>query len=1663
MPDISVNRTTYIKIGSASPITTGIAEGSMLINRVLFAEDFKFGQFASSRFEIQIYGISNVAGQNIEVYQLENSVRTDLFVGQIESSRLDNAGYYRDIIAYDKFYFIAKKNVADWFNGLWTNRTEISVLDAYKSLLEHFDIDYDPNTVTAANFSGTLKKDSIVEFEKISFKDMVKYLLEPLALIPYINASGQGAVYSPSMANNIDLYPLVDGVRQTRYDTNQSVFEEYEVQPMQWVGIANVDSAILQQAEITGNTSDIRYDLSYNPIRLDLYVEDGETARTSVLNNFTSKANFSTYTPCEVFMVVSDMSIKLGDKITTTRGTAYISEIILSGPMLVEQQLISRGSQVQQEVEEEYNPVFAYLDNRITATAEDLQEQLDDFQPSDEYLEKVSEFSDTIAGGMGLQVITHKNQEDGSVLKYFYAPPPANSAVTGISGSNFIFTMKSSGFAWTNKWEGAADASSESHVDPATGDTVSTQWTSGISKDGNALLKILNAYKVSADILEGGELVIKDSSGNIIHKFSYDDYSALMGGPNGISYNASTGKTTIGSDVDILGTVTIGGSATIGDTITNAVDAAVDDLNLRGIDHLEYRYAITENSYPIPQASAWQLKFPSNLSSHKGEYLWTKTITVYDDGGDDASYQATYIGNDGAAGKNGADGKSGKDGSDGSSSYIHIRYSANSNGYQMTTTPNKYIGVRVDTSPTASTDYTKYTWSKFEGTDGAQGTPGTNGKDGTSEYIHFAYSTVGQGETHTDLNSRVSWFPGAAYLGIYHDDQVDDPENWSVYEWSKIQGEKGDDGSQLDHQEVYYAISSNGQTAPAIDTQPESAPRYPAINKSTQWYYCSDTSATSSFLNSISTQSNWNSYKNYLGNQITEVPWTSSRPYLYSFTRTDTTNGQYTLSNWTTVGTYGTGGSASNICSDTWYYASQNTSDIPPSSVSQFNSTYNNGTSTVLSPNGTDVLFDSSYPRILKLTRVIYTDGSINHQSSSLYVALNNSTYNNTIEEDHYLASNYDSTNIIANLATINIGWFTTYKTYHGRHWFQPTWNSTYRYLYKVTRTTNNTGSTLSNPVLVADYNSSGSVTPVTTNWTSTVPDVTQHKGQYLWTRTDVYYTGVVNPTRTYVVTYIATDGDGVGIDHQTVEYAVGTSGTNEPTGSNAWQGTVPSVPQGQYLWTRTTTYYTDDPNNDLGTAKVAYSVAGQGVNGTNGSNGQNGVDGRGISSIKQYYCATSSDQQSSLPIKPGDSNWSNIWDAYWKEQPSACPVAYRFSETNKYLWSFVKTTYTTSPYTSEGTPYIVGVWGKSGSGGGTAGRGISEIIPQYCLHTSDSTAPALTEPPWQDTIPEYPTIQSPTGSGTIASNIAATTVLTGLNLIKNTTYTITVELASTPTYTVYIGLYNANGTELTTNTISTSATSRTFNYNPSSNYEKCYLVLSKRDGAITYSATVNGSNLSVRYYYWQRDKIVWDNGDSPNYTTAIPMSGFNATIYHMNRLNPCFAEVYLNGLTQIYMDAGHLYANSVTAYSVTAYEAIVKNLMANHVEVDGSIDVQHGDITITTVDTSQITTARRDALVELIGLSSWSSLSAEEKLLIAQLINSKFMNRSVYNGSTRCSFVTDQGLYFTTYKNGELLVSRISMYGTGIVGDVTIDGNLSVTGNVTINGTLTVNGRVIS
>lgn len=190
--------------------------------------------------------------------------------------------------------------------------------------------------------------------------------------------------------------------------------------------------------------------------------------------------------------------------------------------------------------------------------------------------------------------------------------------------------------------------------------------------------------------------------------------------------------------------------------------------------------------------------------------------------------------------------------------------------------------------------------------------------------------------------------------------------------------------------------------------------------------------------------------------------------------------------------------------------------------------------------------------------------------------------------------------------------------------------------------------------------------------WQSTAPAWVD--GKYMWSRTKITRkSGTIeykpSENGTCIAGATGASGEGKGIETTVITYQASVSGTNIPTGE--WLSSIPDVPDGYYLWTRTVITYTDE------TTSIGYSVGkmgsdgidGQdGADGTPGADGKPGVDGVGIQSTEITYQASNS----GTTIPTGE--WSSIIPSTTADKP--------------YLWTRTVITYTDE---TTSTAYAVG------------------------------------------------------------------------------------------------------------------------------------------------------------------------------------------------------------------------------------------------------------------------------------------------------------------------------------------------------------------------------------
>ena len=164
-------------------------------------------------------------------------------------------------------------------------------------------------------------------------------------------------------------------------------------------------------------------------------------------------------------------------------------------------------------------------------------------------------------------------------------------------------------------------------------------------------------------------------------------------------------------------------------------------------------------------------------------------------------------------------------------------------------------------------------------------------------------------------------------------------------------------------------------------------------------------------------------------------------------------------------------------------------------------------------------------------------------------------------------------------------------------------------------------------------------------------------------------------------------DGVGVTITSTVTDYQVSANGTEPPTGT--WVEAIPTVPQGQFLWTRVRVTYSTNVTT------TSYSVSYQGSDG----------EGKGIASAVVTYRAGASG------TTPPEGTWSNTI-------PTVDP--------GEYLWTKTVTTYTDGNST---TAYSVGLMGQNGA----SGTGIASTEVTYQAHSSQTSVPTGE---WSSSVP---------------------------------------------------------------------------------------------------------------------------------------------------------------------------------------------------------------------------------------------------------------------------------------------------------------------------------------
>ncbi len=148
------------------------------------------------------------------------------------------------------------------------------------------------------------------------------------------------------------------------------------------------------------------------------------------------------------------------------------------------------------------------------------------------------------------------------------------------------------------------------------------------------------------------------------------------------------------------------------------------------------------------------------------------------------------------------------------------------------------------------------------------------------------------------------------------------------------------------------------------------------------------------------------------------------------------------------------------------------------------------------------------------------------------------------------------------------------------------------------------------------------------------------------------------------VVTRVRSGKDGKGVSSVTEYYLASASSSGVTTSTSGWTTSIQTITKAKpYLWNYEKVVYSDGSSTTTTPVII----------------GHYGADGRGITSVTEYYLASAS----SSDVTTSTSGWTTT--------PQAV------TSTLRYLWHFTRTTYSSGTTTVDTTPHIISVFADTG------------------------------------------------------------------------------------------------------------------------------------------------------------------------------------------------------------------------------------------------------------------------------------------------------------------------------------------------------------------------------
>jgi hypothetical protein len=176
--------------------------------------------------------------------------------------------------------------------------------------------------------------------------------------IPHIDREGKLRFISFTQHDAIDI--------SDNYERNSSEFEGYRIMPFDAVDLYDYNG---NRVATTNSQSKNPYIIKDNSLLFAL-TDEGQAAE--FVQQYLLKISHIQYTPCDINMIVSDLSLSVGDYIKIGDTTSIILQNTLSGSLLIEQEIQSSGGEYAQSPGKTSTPEYLSIEKKTDMMKDDI-------------------------------------------------------------------------------------------------------------------------------------------------------------------------------------------------------------------------------------------------------------------------------------------------------------------------------------------------------------------------------------------------------------------------------------------------------------------------------------------------------------------------------------------------------------------------------------------------------------------------------------------------------------------------------------------------------------------------------------------------------------------------------------------------------------------------------------------------------------------------------------------------------------------------------------------------------------------------------------------------------------------------------------------------------------------------------------------------------------------------------------------------------------------------------------------------------------------------------------------------------------------------------------------------------------------------------------------